>query len=178
ILIVSWHEFMETSHIEPSQNFGTQSLDVLRPLIAQWKATGAAAPAPAPAPGAPAPASGQVLEAVTGLNVRTGPGTSYTRIGLIRPGTTYTVVGEQFGWYAINFEGQTGYVSGPSGRASPGQASAPPAAGTGGGGTLEAVTGLNVRTGPGLEHSRIGLIRPGTRYTILGEQGGWYAIDY
>ena len=178
ILVVSWNEFMENSHIEPSQNFGTQSLDVLRPLIAQWKATGSAAPAPAPAPGAPTPASEQVLEAVTGLNVRTGPGTSYTRIGTIRPGTTYAIVGEQFGWYAINFEGQTGYVSGQYVRVSQGQPSAPSAGNTGGGGTLEAVTGLNVRSGPGLEHGRIGLIRPGTRYTIVGQQGGWYAIEY
>jgi uncharacterized protein YraI len=37
ILVVSWNEFMENSHIEPSQMYGTQALDVLRPLIAAWK---------------------------------------------------------------------------------------------------------------------------------------------
>ncbi|MCC7450222.1 MAG: hypothetical protein IT324_22580 [Anaerolineae bacterium] len=37
ILIVSWNEFLENSYIEPSQNYGTQSLDILRPLIAAWK---------------------------------------------------------------------------------------------------------------------------------------------
>jgi uncharacterized protein YraI len=37
ILVVSWNEFMENSHIEPSQVYGTQALDVLRPLIAAWK---------------------------------------------------------------------------------------------------------------------------------------------
>ncbi len=37
ILIVSWNEYFENSHIEPSQQYGSQSLDVLRPLIAAWK---------------------------------------------------------------------------------------------------------------------------------------------
>lgn len=180
VLVVSWNEYMENSHIEPSQNFASQSLDVLRPLIAQWKASGPAAPPPAaPEPGAnPPPAGGQTLEAVTGLNVRTGPSTSNTRIGQIRPGTQYAIVGEQFGWYAINFNGQTGYVSGQFVRVSEGQPSAPPTGGAPSGQRLEAVTGLNVRTGPGLAHDKIGVIRPGTQYGVVGEQGGWYAIEY
>ncbi len=39
ILITSWNEYFENSYIEPSQSYGTQSLDVLRPLIAAWKAS-------------------------------------------------------------------------------------------------------------------------------------------
>ncbi len=175
VLVVSWNEFMENSHIEPSQNYGSQSLDILRPLIASWKGAPGAAPAPA-APAAPAAGSGQVLEATTGLNVRTGPGTSHTRIGRIAPGETYSILGEQNGWYAISFGGQTGYVSGQYVRVSQGSATAPGAAPASG--TLEAVTGLNVRTGPGLSHGKIGIIRPGTAYEIVGQQAGWYAINY
>lgn len=37
ILIVSWNEFLENSYIEPSQLHGTQTLDILRPLIRAWK---------------------------------------------------------------------------------------------------------------------------------------------
>ena len=33
-LVVSWNEFMENSHIEPSVNYGTQALDTLRGLVA------------------------------------------------------------------------------------------------------------------------------------------------
>lgn len=174
VLVVSWNEYMENSHIEPSQVYGTQSLDTLRPLIAQWKATGSA-PAAA-APPAAASGTGTVLEATTGLNVRTGPATSNTRIGTIRPGTTYAVVGEQYGWYAINYNGQTGYVYGPYVNVSEGQAAAPAASGSGT--TLEPITGLNVRTGPGLENSKLGVIRPGSTFAVIGEQDGWYAINY
>lgn len=37
IMIGTWNEYVENSHIEPSVNYGTQSLDILRPLIAAWK---------------------------------------------------------------------------------------------------------------------------------------------
>ncbi|MBE2270596.1 MAG: hypothetical protein IAE80_20330 [Anaerolinea sp.] len=40
ILIVSWNEYFENSHIEPSSAYGTQSLDTLRPLIAAWESGG------------------------------------------------------------------------------------------------------------------------------------------
>ena len=169
ILVVSWNEYMENSHVEPSQSFGTQSLDTLRPLIAQWKSASPAVPAPSGTAGA-------AIEAVSTLNVRTGPGLSYTRIGQIRPGTAYPVVGEQFGWYTINYNGQTGYVSSQYVRSVQGGPAPSPDAGRNG--TLEAVTGLRVRSGPGLTYARIGLIRPGTRYQVIGQEAGWYAIAY
>lgn len=37
VLVVSWNEYMENSHIEPSTRYGTQALDTLRPLVAAWK---------------------------------------------------------------------------------------------------------------------------------------------
>jgi thiol-disulfide isomerase/thioredoxin len=46
------------------------------------------------------------------LNVRSGPGTDHERIGSIAPGEVYVAHAEQNGWYTINFQGQTGYVSG------------------------------------------------------------------
>lgn len=174
VLVVSWNEFMENSHIEPSEQHGTQSLDVLRPLIAQWKAGSAAAPAPAAAAPAPAP-GGQVLESTTGLNVRTGPGVANGRIGVIRPGTTYAVTGEQGGWFSIDYNGQAGWVSGAYVRVS--GAPATPAAAPSGR-TISAITRLNVRTGPAVTHSRIAVISPGVPYAVTGEQNGWFSIDY
>jgi uncharacterized protein YgiM (DUF1202 family) len=105
ILVVSWNEFMENSHIEPSVVYGTQSLDTLRPLIAAWKSGGGSQPAG----GSP---TGQMIEANSTINVRSGPGTSYGVLGRISPGTSYAVLGQQNGWYAISFNGQTGYVAG------------------------------------------------------------------
>ena len=108
ILVVSWNEFMENSHIEPSVLYGTQSLDTLRPLIAAWK-SGAGSQPSAPSGGSP---TGQMIEANSTINVRSGPGTGYSIIGRISPGTSYAVLGQQNGWYAISFNGQTGYVAG------------------------------------------------------------------
>jgi N-acetylmuramoyl-L-alanine amidase len=178
ILIVSWNEFMENSHIEPSQLYGTQSLDVLRPLIAAWKAGGGGAAPPPPAAG---PAAGGTLQAkITGLNVRSGPGTTYAPIGQINPGTPFAVTGQQGSWYAIDYYGQTGWVAGwlvttDGAAATPAAPTTPPA----GGASLQAkITGLNVRSGPGTTYDILGQINPGTSFAITGQQGSWYAIDY
>lgn len=58
---------------------------------------------------------GVVTNSVVGLSVRSGPGTSYQRLGLIYDGTTVTITGEKKAtdgstWYAIDYNGGTGYV--------------------------------------------------------------------
>jgi hypothetical protein len=111
VLAVSWNEFMENSHIEPSVLYGTQSLDTLRPLIAAWKSTTAAAGPPSP--GASGVPSGSGATTYFYLNVRSGPGLSYAVIGQITAGHTYPITGQTGDWYQINFNGQTGYVYAP-----------------------------------------------------------------
>lgn len=107
ILVGTWNEFVENSHIEPSQNFGTQSLDTLRPLIAEWKgATTASVPQPAIPEGVPS------VEATTRLNVRSGPGTDYEVLGTIEPGPRWQLIREDNGWFVIDFNGREGFVSG------------------------------------------------------------------
>lgn len=184
ILIVSWNEFMEGSYIEPSQVYGTQSLDVLRSLIATWKA---GAPASAPPVVVSPPATGTagiVAEATSyNLNVRSGPGTEYTAVGQISPGTQYAVTGGQGDWLSINYNGQTGWVAGwlvrqSSGALSSSVPSAVPAAAAAGE-FAEAISySLNVRSGPGTEHQPVGQISPGTKYAVLGRSGDWVSIDY
>ncbi len=46
------------------------------------------------------------------LNVRTGPGTSYDRIGVLYPNDKVTIIGTESGWYKINYGEGYGYVSG------------------------------------------------------------------
>ncbi len=58
---------------------------------------------------------GVVTGTEVGLSVRAGAGTSYTRLGLIYDGTTVTITGEKKAsdgatWYAIDYNGGTGYV--------------------------------------------------------------------
>lgn len=37
VLVVSWNEFIENSHIEPSRSYGSSAIDTLGPLVAAWK---------------------------------------------------------------------------------------------------------------------------------------------
>ena len=46
------------------------------------------------------------------LNVRSGAGTNFDRIGAIHPGMAFTVLDETNGWYQITYNDGTGYVSG------------------------------------------------------------------
>ena len=132
ILIVSWNEYLENSYIEPSERYGTTSLDVLRPLIGAWKAgrpmpsiKQIVNPPPAPQPNAAQPNAsqpnapsnpawhGKSLTSIVGLLiVRAGPGQTFRRLGAIDSGQVYPIQGEENGWYQITFEGQKGYVFG------------------------------------------------------------------
>lgn len=70
---------------------------------------------PKPASGTYTPGStmkGVITGADTGLNIRSGPGTSYEKVASASNGAEVTVLGEENGWYHIRYSGtDTGYVS-------------------------------------------------------------------
>lgn len=116
ILVGTWNEYVENSHIEPSVNFGTQSLDILRPLIQTWK-TGAPSNAgggqttnTAPANTEFAPGT-QVVVATQGVNVRAGASTTHQILGRLTRGTALQLVGQEGDWYIVIYNGQNAYVS-------------------------------------------------------------------
>lgn len=47
---------------------------------------------------------------VNSLNLRSGPGTTYTIIGVLGKGDTVTIVAKSGSWYQVVFNGRTGYV--------------------------------------------------------------------
>lgn len=109
IMIGTWNEFIENSHIEPSVNFGNQSLDTLAPLIARWKgADPAGGSSGAERPESP---TGLIMQATQRVNVRPTPSTSGKPLGQISPGRFYAVLGQENGWVKIDFDGREGYVS-------------------------------------------------------------------
>jgi hypothetical protein len=55
--------------------------------------------------------TGYTVTAKIGLNVRTGPGTSYTTAGALAYGTTVTVASIENGWATIDYNGGTYYVA-------------------------------------------------------------------
>jgi len=102
------------------------------------------------------------------LNVRSGPGTSHSRIATVSQGTVLPVLSEQAGWAQISLRsGQTGWI------------------------TAEFVTlrnqqpnqwarvnvaTLNVRSGPATTFSRIASLTMGTVLPILHSQDNWHQL--
>ena len=47
----------------------------------------------------------------SGVNIRSGPGTGYSKLGLLTNGQSLTCTGQSGDWYQVSYNGQTGYVS-------------------------------------------------------------------
>jgi uncharacterized protein YgiM (DUF1202 family) len=54
--------------------------------------------------------TGMIVNCNSGVNVRSGPGTSYPIIGTAPKGAVYPVTGKSGSYYQISFNGKTGYV--------------------------------------------------------------------
>ncbi len=65
----------------------------------------------AAASGSPSGGSLYKVTAKSGLNVRSGPGTNYKKIGALSYGTQVNVISISGGWATIKYSGQTGYIS-------------------------------------------------------------------
>ncbi|MDW7652177.1 MAG: SH3 domain-containing protein, partial [Bacillota bacterium] len=105
---------------------------------------------------------------VSMLNVRTGPGTSHTRIATVTVGTILPVLAEQSGWVQILLpDTRTGWVSGKYVTIKDQQPTQ----------TAQVTTStLNVRTGPGISFSRISTVTAGTILPLLQKEGDWLQI--
>lgn len=122
------------------------------------------------------------VTASDGLNVRTGPGASNTKIGALTAGTVVTVQGEQDGWYKIDYNGSTGWICAEYTEKVDG--------GSTGGGESETTkkvtttTALNLRDKPGngssaASGSQVLVTMPaGTMLEVQAEQDGWYKVTY
>ncbi len=115
----------------------------------------------------------RISNAISALNVRNGPGTSYGLNGRpLYPDETVRVVRSSGGWYQLPDGGwfSAAYTtSGSSG-------------GTGGGGTavsrtVRATTSVNVRNGPGTSYGLNGRpLYPGETVRVVRSSGGWYQL--
>lgn len=101
------------------------------------------------------------------LNVRSGAGTQYGKLGTLSRGTKLTGQMEN-GWLKFSYEGQTAYCCGDY---------LQKATGTPDGLTVICRT-LNVRSGPGTSYSRIGTLSRGTVVDVLETLEGWYKIAF
>ena len=116
----------------------------------------------------------------TSLNFRSGAGTKYSIIGSIKKGTEVSVISESNGWSKINYGGKTGYVS------SNYLANKSESSNNGSSNTTEDVkynkivnaSGLNFRTGPGTNYSKIATLSYGTEVGVISESNGWSKVSY
>ncbi|MED0985244.1 SH3 domain-containing protein [Bacillus paramycoides] len=108
------------------------------------------------------------------LHVRTGSSTSHDIITRVYNGQSLNVIGEENGWFKINHNGQTGYVSGEfvsKNGATNNNVS------TGGNNKVTADV-LRVRTGPSTSSSVSGRVYEGQTLNVIGQENGWVKIKH
>ena len=114
--------------------------------------------------------SGVITEEV--VNARKGPGTGYEVVEMLAKGKTVTVLGEESGWYHIQWNDSKGYVKADY-LAVGGSASSKAVNATVTGGSA-----INVRSGPGTDYSRVTMVAEGKRVAILDRDGNWYRVSF
>ncbi len=111
------------------------------------------------------------------LNVRAGAGTSFKAIGKLAKNAKVDILEKVGAWYKIKYGSTVGYVHGDYVRldASSNTGSRGEQAASVG---IVTASGLNVRSGPGTNYSKIGILYRNSQVTILGQSGVWYKIKF
>lgn len=129
-------------------------------------------------------ATSYMVTAKSGLNVRSGPSTSYKRLGAFVCGTTIEVSAIENGWAAIQYKGQKAYVSAKYIKAAGGSGGAASTGETSGDAVYTVVKGDNltkIATKYGTTYQKLAeyngiknpnLIYPGQKIKIPGSGGG------
>jgi len=115
----------------------------------------------------------------TGLNLRSGPGTTYAVLTVMPGGVTVSITGAAVdGFYPVRFDGQEGYAAAQylrlSSQPAPTPTPTPPAKRT-----AWTTANLNLRSGAGLSYGVIAVIPAGAKISVTGAaQSGFYPVDY
>ena len=119
------------------------------------------------------------------LNVRSGVGPSYSKIGTLKKGATFTVKGwskDKSGvkWYKLTYKSKNGYVTSKYVNIiQPTVTSVSNVSGT----VNIAEGSLNVRSGPGSGYSKLGSLAKGKTFTITAKAKNgigqtWYRLTF
>ena len=114
------------------------------------------------------------VTSTTDVNVRSGPGNSYSVLTVMKQGTTTAKLGESGNWVKLTVNGKTGYVYSKyltSGGSSSSTTSTQKT-------VYVTASSLNVRSGPGTSYSVIGGLSKGSSASVVGTSGNWYKIKY
>ena len=106
------------------------------------------------------------------VNMRSGAGTKYKVVKVVKADKTVTILGQKGSWYKVKYNGKTGYISKSyvikknytvkkySGK-------------------YKTKVALTVRKGPGTNYVKAGTLKKGTVVTVKGKtSNGWLQISY
>lgn len=106
------------------------------------------------------------------VRMRSGAGTSYSILGTYNTGTSMTITGSSGNWYAVSYNGTSGYVCKDY------MTTTKPGGDTPSSGSTGYIKGNSVRmrSGAGTSYSILGTYNNGTPLTITGTSGEWTAV--
>ena len=107
----------------------------------------------------------------TSLNLRQQPSTDSPILATAYSGECVVVLGQENGWYRVNYNLQEGYMSADYLTVSTAENAEL------GYGTVTG-SGVNLRSGPSTSHSRVGTASYGDKCYIIGLNQGWYKVLY
>ncbi|WP_261129630.1 SH3 domain-containing protein [Bacillus sp. Marseille-Q3570] len=113
---------------------------------------------------------------VDGLNVRSGPDTSFTVLGQIYPHEKFQTIETKGSWTKINYKSNNGWLASwlIQSTSHPTRTETPSTTDQ----SVVNVASLNVRNGPGTTSNVIGSVSKGDVVEILDIQNGWYKIKF
>jgi stage II sporulation protein D len=158
----------------------------VKAVTSKGTATSTPKPSATPTPSTTTSYTGTVVNCTTAVNVRSGPGTNYSKLGTAKKGATYTVKKRNYtaDWHQISYNGKTAYIhkSYLSVKAvtSKGAATPTPKPATYTGTIVNCTTAVNVRSGPGTNYSLLGTAKKGAKYTVTKKNytADWHQISY
>lgn len=117
------------------------------------------------------------VTASTAVNIRTGPSTTYPKVGVLAKGETLIQRGAPVdGWVPVTYTTIKAWVLGTYVTGE--QTSSEPISNTGTAGTARTTAGLNVRTGPALTYPIVATLAKGATVTTTGKiSTTWTQID-
>ncbi|MBQ4360406.1 MAG: SH3 domain-containing protein [Proteobacteria bacterium] len=115
---------------------------------------------------------------VSALNVRSGAGSNYPRIGGLTKGKAVTVYEASNGWLRIGYGSGEGWIEQKYTDYKSPEPQQPPAPSFQPFEGVITAESLNVREGPSTDYTSIGYLHNGDRVTVIGESNGWYKITY
>ncbi len=124
------------------------------------------------------------------VNIREQPSTDSAKLGAAARGDTFVRLSEEGEWSRIKYKDGEAYIkseflttANAGGAEIETPAEQAPEGETGGGatpasGSITANEAVSIRSGPSTDAQKLGSAHKGDKFTVTGEDNGWYQIDY